>query len=123
MLYKHVNQQTLCMGCSASVETVNYQYKPDKFSDASEVTMGKIVVEKIKGMNLWAKFALVTLCTLLVSAFMYESTFALSLPVMHNSSSTGKGGTSGKIQSACTGQYGFSGIFIFFPADYNRSKP
>ena len=61
--------------------------------------MGKIVVIDSKGMNLWAKFALVTLSTLLVSAFMYESVLALNLPIMHNSSSTTSAGSQSKYGS------------------------
>lgn len=58
-----------------------------KFQAASEVTMNMIVVKKNRGMKLWAKFSLITLCTLLVSMFMVESAFPLNLSIMHNSSS------------------------------------
>src|SRR5689334_18274259 len=50
--------------------------------------MVKIVVTINRGMKLWAKFALFTVCTLLLSAFMFEPAFALNLSIMHNSSST-----------------------------------
>jgi len=51
--------------------------------------MDKIVAKKNRGMKLWAKFALVTLCTLLVNVFMHESALALNSPLMHNSSTLG----------------------------------
>src|SRR6185369_3123266 len=50
--------------------------------------MVKIVVTKNRGMKLWAKFALVTVCTLLFSVFMFEPAFAINLSIMHNSSTT-----------------------------------
>lgn len=48
--------------------------------------MSKIVVKKIEGMNLWARFALIAMCTLLASTLMSEPTLALN-SIMHNSSS------------------------------------
>ncbi len=37
--------------------------------------MGKFIARKVRGMNVWAKVGLITVCTLLLSTFMYRGWF------------------------------------------------
>jgi predicted CxxxxCH...CXXCH cytochrome family protein len=64
--------------------------------------MNKINVRNNRGTKLWAKFALVTLFTLLVNAFMCASALAFYLPIMHNSSSVGNKYGSWGLDKSCT---------------------
>lgn len=69
---------------------------------ASEVAMGNISVTKSRGVNLRAKFALVTLFAWLVSVYMYESAHAFNVSIMHNSSTTSNKYGSWGLDNDCT---------------------